>query len=241
MKDTYISFTTYEKRVTKIGPMLSSVLDQWTANRVVLTVAYSLELPNFIKTSGIRIVRSADYGAFTKHSPLYMDLGIREYIVVDDDCIFPHGWFDNLLNWSNNLPGQVVCGRGRIWEAENTLRFPDSRCILAEYIIEPVPCHIYEGIGAALFRTDFFETDVFPFPQNTFTCSDDIWFSAKLKNNVRIYVVPYSKEAHRETFGRPRELEYAKEHSLWRTARGNDYASWDRALHDYSSKLLRNK
>jgi hypothetical protein len=240
MKDTYISFTTHQARVRRIGPMLSSLLNQWPADRVILTVAHNLELPDFIKASGIRIVRSADYGAFKKHSPLYVDLGIKQYIVADDDSIFPSGWFGNLLNWSGKLAGQVVCGRGRIWKAKNTLHYPDSRVIHAEHITEPVSCHIYVGIGTALFRTDFFETDVFPFPKSGFTYSDDIWFSAKLKDSVKIYVIPYSKEENRETLGRPKELEYAEENNcLWKTARANDYAGWDAALRNHRSKIIR--
>jgi hypothetical protein len=239
MKDTYISFTTHEARVRKIGPMLSSVLDQWPADRVLLTVAHNLELPGFLKDSGIRIVRSEDYGAFKKHAPVYIDLGIRDYIIIDDDCIFPKGWFENLLNWSKILPGQVLCGKGRVWEPKSTLHFPDSKAIHSEHVIEPVPCHVYLGIGTAVFRTDFFEADIFPFPENTFTYSDDIWFSAKLKDSVKIYVVPYSKEEHSETFGRPKALEYAKEHSLWRTERANDYSSWDTALRNHRSEILR--
>ena len=242
IKDTYISVTTHEARVRKIGPMLSSILDQWSADRIILTVAQNLELPVFIKDSGIRIVRSPDYGAFKKHSPLYIDLGIEQYIVADDDSIFPSNWFVNLLNWSHKLPGHVMCGKGRIWEPRNTLHYPDSRVIHAEHIIEPVPSHIYVGIGTALFRTDFFEDSVFPFPMDTFTYSDDIWFSAKLKDNVKIYVVPYSKEEQHETFGRPRQLGYAKEDNcLWKTARANNYKEWDTALHEYRSKLLGNE
>ncbi len=241
MKDTYISFTTHEARVRKIGPMLSSVLDQWPADRVILTVAQDLELPAFIKDSGIRIVRSRDYGAFKKHSPLYVDLGIEQYIVADDDTIFPSNWFVNLLNWSDKLPGHVVCGRGRIWEPGNTLHYPDSRGILSEHVLDPIACHIYVGIGTALFRTDFFETDVFPFPEDAFAYDDDIWFSAKLKDSVKIYVVPYSKDENCETFGRPRELEYAKtDDCLWKTARANDYKKWDVALNEYRNELLGN-
>jgi hypothetical protein len=242
MEDTYISFTTHEARVRKIEPMLSSVLNQWPANRVILSVAHNLKLPDFIKNSGIRVVRSADYGAFKKHSPLYINLKIGQYIVVDDDCIFPNGWFDNLLKWSHKLPEQVVCGKGRLWKTRNTLRYRGSRVIHAEHIIEPVPSHIYVGIGTALFRTDFFEDSVSPFPMDTFTYSDDIWFSSKLKDNVNIYVVPYSKEEHHETFGRPRQLGYAKEDNcLWKTARANNYKKWDTALHKYSNKLLGNE
>lgn len=240
MKDTYVSFTTHEARVRKIGPMLSSLLGQWPADRVILTVAHNLELPDFVKDSGIHIVRSADYGAFKKHSPLYIDLGIGQYIAADDDSIFPRGWFDNLLNWSNKLLGQVVCGRGRIWEAKNTLHYPDSRVIHAKDVVEPIPCHIYVGIGTALFRTDFFEVDVFPFPENTFTYSEDIWISAKLKDSVKIYVVPYRREEHHETFGRPKELEYAKEDNcLWEKARANGYVGKNTALRNHRSKLLR--
>jgi hypothetical protein len=242
IKDTYISVTTHEARVRKIEPMLSSVLNQWPENRVILSVAHNLKLPDFIKNSSIRIVRSEDYGAFKKHSPLYINQGIRQYIVVDDDCIFPKGWFDNLLKWSHKLPNQVVCGRGRLWKTKNTLRYPESRVIHAEHIIEPVPSHIYVGNGTALFRTDFFEDSVFPFPVNTFTYSDDIWFSAKLKDNIKIYVVPYSKEEQHETFGRTRQLGYAKEDNcLWKTARANNYKEWDTALHEHRSKLLGNE
>jgi len=242
MEDTYISFTTHEARVRKIEPMLSSVLNQWPENRVILSVAHNLKLPDFVKNSGIHIVRSKDYGAFKKHSPLYINRGIRQYIVVDDDCIFPNGWFDNLLKWSHKLPKQVVCCKGRIWNTGNILRYHHSRIIHAEHIIEPVTSHIYVGIGTALFRTDFFEDNVFPFPANTFTYSDDIWFSAKLKDHVKIYVVPYSKEEQHENFGRPRLLGYAKEDNcLWKTARANNYKEWDEALNEHRSKLLRRK
>lgn len=240
MEDTYISFTTYEARVKKIGPMLSSVLDQWPADRVILTVAQNLDLPAFIKESGIRIVRSPDYKAFKKHSPLYIDLGIKQYIVADDDTIFPRNWFVNLLNWSDKLPGHVVCGRGRTWEPRNTLHYPDSRCRLSEYVRDPIDCHIYVGIGTALFRTDFFEADVFPFPEDTLNYSDDIWFSAKLKNSIKIYIAPYSKDGNNETFGRPKGLEYAKEeNSLWKMQRANGYAGWDTALRNHRDELLR--
>jgi len=240
MKDTYISFTTHEARVKRIGTMLSSILDQWPADRVILTAADNLELPAFIKNSGIRVIRSVDYGAFKKHSPLYMDLGIEQYIIVDDDCIFPDNWFANLLDWSERLPDQVLCGRGRIWEPQDTLHYPDSRVINAERIADPTPCHIYVGIGTALFRTDFFEADVFPFPEDPFTYSDDIWFSAKLKDRVKIYAVPYSKKENCETFGRPKELEYAQESiSLWKTAQAEEYAGWDTALRNDRDRLFK--
>jgi hypothetical protein len=220
--------------------MLSSVLDQWPADRVILTVAHNLELPSFIKDSGICIVRSEDYGAFKKHSPLYIDLGIEQYIVADDDCTFPCNWFDNLLNWSDKLPGKVVCGRGRIWEPDKTLHYPESRVLNAERIFDPTSCHVYVGVGTALFRTDFFEADVYPFPENTFTYSDDIWFSAKLKETVEIYTIPYSKEENNETSGRPKELDYSKESSsLWITELAQEYAGWDTALHNHRDRLLR--
>lgn len=239
MKDTYISFTTHEARVKKIAPMLSSALAQWPADRVILTVAEKLKLPAFIRNSGIRIIRSVDYGAFKKHSPLYMDLGIDQYIVADDDCIFPSNWFDNLLNWSEKLPNQVVCGRGRIWEPLDILHYPDSKVINAERITAPTPCHIYVGIGTALFRKDFFEAGVFPFPEDPFNYSDDIWFSAKLKEGIKIYAAPYSKEENCETFGRPKELEYAQENiSLWKTALAEEYDGWDTALRNDRDKLL---
>ena len=78
--------------------------------------------------------------------------------------------------------------------------------------------------------------------KDTFTYSDDIWFSAKLKHDVKIYVVPYSKEEHHETIGRPKQLEYAKEDNcLYKIARANHYAKWDTALRKYRSKLLRDK
>lgn len=239
MKDTYICFTTHGARVKKISPMLSSLLDQWPADRVILTVAHNLDLPDFLKESGIHIVRSEDYGAFKKHSPLYVNLEIEQYIVVDDDSIFPRGWFDNLLNWSDELPGHVVCGRGRIWEPKNTLHYPDSKVIHAENVTEPVPCHIYVGIGTALFKTAFFETDVFPFPEKTFTYSEDIWISGKLKDNIKIYVVPYCKQEHHEIFGRPKGLEYAAEDGcLWKKAQANGYVGKDKALRNHRSKIL---
>jgi hypothetical protein len=240
IKDTYISFTTYEARVTKMGPMLSALLNQWPADRVILTVAHDLELPTFVEDSGLNIVRSVDYGPFKKHSPLYMNLGIQQYIVVDDDCTFPNGWFDNLLRWSNRLPGQVVCGKGRIWRPANTLHYPNSKPINARHTIRPVPCHIYVGFAAALFRVDFFEPDVFPYPEKSLDYSDDIWFSAKLKDEVKIYVVPYCKDEYHEESGRPRQLSYAKEKSSrWKKARANGFFDKDVALYNHRSKILR--
>lgn len=36
MKDIYPTFTAHQARARKIAPMLSSLLDQWPANRVIL-------------------------------------------------------------------------------------------------------------------------------------------------------------------------------------------------------------
>ncbi|UCE47938.1 MAG: hypothetical protein JSW47_20360, partial [Phycisphaerales bacterium] len=199
--------------MNKIAPMLQSLLDQWPANRVLLFISDELALPAFIEHSGIQIVRSKDYGAFKKHGPLYMDLGINRYIVVDDDTVFPRGWFENLLFWSDRLPGHVVCGRGRIWKPAAVLRYPNSETVFAGEISEPVLCHIYIGVDTAIFRREYFEPDVFPFPKRDFTYSDDIWISAKLKDSVRISVIPYSKEKHNENISGPEALPYANEQS----------------------------
>jgi len=239
MQDTYVSFTTHEPRVNKIAPMLQSLLDQWPADQVLLVIADELELPAFIENSGIGIVRSEDYGAFKKHGPLYMDLGIKQYIVVDDDTVFPGGWFENLQSWSDRLPGHVVCGRGRIWKPTSVLHYPNSETVLAGSISEPFLCHIYVGVGTVFFRRDYFEPDVFPFPKRDFTYSDDIWISAKLRDNVRISVIPYSKKKHNENISRPKELPYAEEQGcLCAQAVADGFGSKDKALKEHQSKIL---
>ncbi|MHC4565398.1 MAG: glycosyltransferase family protein [Planctomycetota bacterium] len=239
VEDTYVSFTTHEPRVNKIAPMLQSLLDQWPADQVLLVIAEDLELPTFIENSGIRIVRSKDYGAFKKHGPLYMDLGINQYIVVDDDAVFPRGWFENLLFWSDRLPGHVVCGRGRIWKPAAVLHYPNSETVFAGEISEPVLCHIYNGVDTAIFRRDYFEPDVFPFPKRDFTYSEDIWISAKLKDNVSISVVPYSKEKHKENISGPEALSYAWEKSsLCGQAMADGFANKNKALKEHQSKIL---
>lgn len=239
MQDTYVSFTTHEPRVNRIAPMLHSLLEQWPADRVILSVAHNLQLPSFIENSGIRIVRSEDYGASKKHCPLYMDLGIDQYITVDDDTIFPRGWFENLLLWSERLPGHVVCGKGRIWKPGSVLHYPDSETVLAGRISAPVSCHVFIGVGTGMFRREFFEPDVFPFPKRDFTYSDDIWISAKLKEYVNITVVPYSKEKHNEAISRPKDLPYAgEEGSLWKQAKAEGFASKNKALNEHRTKIL---
>jgi len=239
MKATYISFTTHEPRVNKIAPMLQSLLDQWPADRVLLVIAEGLKLPTFIKNSGIRIVRSKDYGAFKKHGPLYMDLGINRYIVVDDDTVFPRGWFENLLFWSDRLPGHVVCGRGRIWKPADDLHYPNSYSVFAGEISKPVLCNIYIGGGTAVFSRDDFEPDVFPFPNRSFTYSDDIWMSAKLKDDVRISVIPYNKEEHNENISKPKDLPYAYDQDcLCAQAMADGFANKNKALNEHRSKIL---
>lgn len=239
MQDTYVSFTTHEPRANRISLMLQSLLEQWPADRVLLVVADELELPAFLEDSGIRIVRSKDYGAFKKHGPLYLDLGIDQYIVVDDDTVFPRGWFENLMFWRDRLPGHVVCGRGRIWKPAPVLHYPNSVYVFSEQILEPVLCQIYVGVGTAIFSRDYFEPDVFPFPENVMTYGDDIWISAKLKDNVKISVVPYSKKKHSENIGGPEELPYAWEQgSLCARAAADRYASYNKALKEHGSKIL---
>jgi len=239
MQDTFVSFPTHEPRVNNIARMLQSLLDQWPADQVLLVIAEDLELPTFVEDSGIRIVRSKDYGAFKKHGLLYMDLGIEQYVVVDDDTVFPKGWFENLLLWSDRLPGRVVCGRGRIWQPTPVLHYPNSETVFSGLITEPVLCHIYVGVGTAVFRWDYFEPDVFPFPKREFTYDDDIWMSAKLKDNVSISVIPYSKEKHNENISGPEELPYAWEQSsLYAQATADRFVGYNKAPKEHRSKIL---
>jgi hypothetical protein len=213
--DVYVSFTTHNARVAHIQPMIRSVLSQWPSDRVLLTVSETLEVPIGIRQSGIHIVRSTDYGAFKKHSPTYLRLGISRYIVVDDDCIIPQGWFANLVRWSERLPSHVVCGAGRVWPTDAPMNWASGSRLHGCNVSSPTRTDIYIGSGTALFEPQFLEDSVFPFEDPGFgepghsnwNGGDDIWFSAKLKPGIQINVVPFARQG--DELQHPAELDYA--------------------------------
>jgi hypothetical protein len=239
----YVSFTTCEGRAPRLKPMLDSVLAQWPAERVLLTVSATLQLPEFIQHSGIRIVRSPDYGAFKKHSPAYLELAIKRYIVVDDDCVIPPGWFANLIRWSHRLPRHVVCGAGRVWPAVVPMRWANGARFHSSQVSSPARMDIYIGSGTALFDRRFFRESVHPFDDAGFgepghtnwVGGDDIWFSAQLNDTTGIYVVPFDRE---QQLRHPAELDYASSPDcLWLTEKARDFSGWDRALGHFTQRF----
>jgi hypothetical protein len=248
--DVYVSLTTYGARIGLIQPVIRSVLNQWPRDRVLLTVADTVEVPTTIRETGIHIVRSADYGAFKKHSPCYLCLGINRYIVIDDDCIIPAGWLENLVRWSERLPGHVVCGAGRVWPAGSPMEWASGRRIHGYTVSSPVRTDIYIGSGTALFEPKLFEESVFPFEDQGFgepghtnwIGGDDIWFSAKLKSTSGIYVVPFSEG--NDQLCHPTELDYARNADcVWLSEKARGFIAWNRALGHFaqlfSEKALR--
>jgi hypothetical protein len=237
VSDVYVSLTTYGARIALIQPVIRSVLNQWPADRVLLTVADRVEVPTSIRESGIHIVRSGDYGAFKKHAPSYLGLGIDRYIVIDDDCIIPPDWFENLVRWSERLPGHVVCGAGRVWPEGIPMEWASGRRLHGCTVSSPVRTDIYIGSGTALFEPGFFEKSVFPFKDPGFgepghsnwTGGDDIWFSAKLKAGIQINVVPFAGNGNEPQH--PAELNYASSPDcIWLSERSREFAGWNRAL-----------
>jgi len=238
--DVYVSLTTHGARIGLIQPVIRSVLNQWPPERVLLTVADAVEVPTTIRETGIHIVRSVDYGAFKKHSPCYLGLGINRYIVIDDDCVIPPEWFDNLVRWSERLPGHVVCGAGRVWPEGTPMTWASGRRIHGCTVSSPVRTDIYIGSGTALFERGFFEDSVFPFEDRGFAepghtnwiGADDIWFSAKLKPGIKINVVPFvgdENELHH-----PTELDFASNPDcIWLSERACGFAGWNRALRHF--------
>ncbi|MHC4071721.1 MAG: hypothetical protein ACYSUD_07055 [Planctomycetota bacterium] len=62
---------------------------------------------------------------------------------------------------------------------------------------------------------------------------------AKLKDNVKISVIPYSKEKHEENISGPEELSYAWEQgSLWCQAKADGFANKNKELKEHRSKIL---
>lgn len=243
-KDVFISFTTHDARVAHIEPMIRSVLSQWPSDRVLLTVSDGLEVPFAIRQSGIHIVRSEDYGAFKKHSPTFLRLGISRYIVVDDDCIIPQGWFENLVRWSERLPGHVVCGAGRVWPTAGPMSWGSGSRFHGCNVSSPTRTDIYIGSGTALFEPRFFEDSVFPFEDPGFggpghsnwNGGDDIWFSAKLKPDIPITVVPYAGQQNEPQH--PAELHYAScPDCIWLSEKSRGFAGWNRALGHFEGFL----
>jgi hypothetical protein len=240
----YVSLTTYAARIPLIQPVIQSVLRQWPADQVLLTIADTLDVPANIMASGIHILRSPDYVAFKKHAPTYLRLGIGRYIVIDDDCLIPQGWFENLIRWSHGFAGHVVCGAGRGWSPDVPMEWAFGTRVHGCNVSTPTKTHVYIGSGTALFEPGLFEESVFPFHDPGFgepgdsnwTGGDDIWFSATLRSEVKIIVVPFLGDPN--GLHHPDELEYSSSPDcIWLSEKTRGFARWNRALEHFEDVL----
>lgn len=197
-----ISFTTIPNRINRIKPMVDSLLNQtikpdeivlWVAENYKRVEGENIEIPNFLKYSGIRIEVCEDKGPFTKLFYSLKEEWLNKeniIITVDDDVTYPPKWFENLINASIENPNSSIGYRGRELMG-NKLNYNSSKLYLGSPSLIPKKVDIITGTWGALYKPKFFNEDIFNhklIDSNFFV--DDIWITGNLvKNNIERIII----------------------------------------------------
>lgn len=201
-----VSFTTIPNRISKIKPMVDSILNQtYEADEIVLwvdedykRVGGKMNIPKFISDSKIRVEYCEDIGPFTKlQYSLDEHWEDKDTIIVtaDDDVYYPPTWLEGLVEASKKNPDIAIGYRGRnlLDKSARFLNYNHSQLFQGS----PYPHHskevdIITGTWGALYKPKFFDEDIFGEDvthENFFV--DDIWINGNLAmNGVKRYVIP---------------------------------------------------
>ena len=207
-----ISLTVLPSRLNNVKATIDSLLNQdeaadeicvWLPKNAKRDGEQIKDVPQFLKQDPVRVERVDDVGPATKLIP-----ALRKYwneketiiVTVDDDHIYPKGWFAGLLAYSALYRSACVGHRGRRLLRLGKLRlscsYKQASCIEGDRIGKPKKADFLTGNWGVLYRVKFFDEEVFDLDLDTpMFFTDDIWFSGMVsKNGIIRYVVPM-KEA----------------------------------------------
>lgn len=198
-----VSFTTYEKRIEYIEPVLTSLLNQrYIDYKLVLWLSnekYNEDnLPGFIKkylSEKFSVSYCDEMYSYKKLLPNFIKNNSYDAIVVtaDDDIIYHDTWLLELMASYMSEPNAIHCHRG------HTVSFDDSgvlqkytlwkRSVLSDrsaYTILPTGC------GGILYPPNSLNSNVTNLKEALNICpsGDDIWFWCNaLLNKTKIKTV----------------------------------------------------
>ncbi len=197
-KKVYISLTSIDSRINKIGPVINSLLSQTSKpDKIYLYLSeepYLLdngikksEIPSNIlelhRKKLIQIVYTKNIGPYRKLIPLLKKKFRENCLIVtaDDDTIYPDNWLEGLLEEHKKNPDYVIAYRCRYLKLNSNNRIApyqtwervnyDESKVLDPKLIFPT------GKGGILYSPKFFPNLVFnEFFLNVAKTNDDIWF-----------------------------------------------------------------
>jgi hypothetical protein len=193
-----VSLTTVPERMTLLGPVLRSLVEQTVAaDRIILwrpttsrRSGHTYPDPGPLPP-GIEVLPCIDEGPATKLLPALLAEPDAAIVVVDDDVIYPVDFIAQLLAAHRRDPTAAIGWRGwSIVEGRHPKRFPH---IFATALAKPRPVDILLGTWGYLVPPGTFDQSVHDFegypPESRFV--DDVWFSGHMaKRGVRRLVIP---------------------------------------------------
>lgn len=106
-----ISIATTPERISKITPVINSLLDQTVkVDIITLNVPYGdYVLPKGLEDA-VMLYKSKDYGKLTAVTPVIAREGERDtnIIVLEDDVIYGKDFIETLLNESKKFPKKII-------------------------------------------------------------------------------------------------------------------------------------
>lgn len=132
--DVVVSFTSFPARIDKIWIVVESLLRQKKKPKIIILwlsidqFKSIYDLPNSVlelRDRGLDIrFRSGDLRSHKKYYYMLDDAIYRDFILVDDDIIYPSYMIEDLIYFANKFPGKVICRFAKyiIWNNENVLQ-----------------------------------------------------------------------------------------------------------------------
>jgi hypothetical protein len=197
-----VSLTTHSKRIHEVYLTIESLLRQTVKPAgIILWLAQDefdeINIPVILhkqKERGLEIRFCEDIKSYKKLVPLLRETNNTAIITVDDDCIYPADFVDNLIKMHRKYPDCVCyyCGNRITIDTHGKIKPPSEwKQNDSEYI--PSVMNFGIGLGGILYPPCCFHDDITNaalFMKYAPT-ADDLWFKAMtLLKNVRYVKVP---------------------------------------------------
>lgn len=112
-----INFTTTPERLSKLKPLIASLLDQTVqVSEIALTVPYDYKVPDDISKLVSLYRYKKEYGEMAGLIPVVLrerDADTK-IIVVKDDLIYPKDYIQTLVESSEKSPNKIIIGDGGV-------------------------------------------------------------------------------------------------------------------------------
>lgn len=192
-----LSFTTIPTRIGLIKPTVESLKNQgvpiylWLPKYVAKIDASFTEsdVPAWVDSfSNLNISFVDDYGSITKVLPAIEQNIDTEVITVDDDCIYPPHFVENLSKWYETFQeDKCICHRGR-----HLISPVYKQAMSFRNVKRPVLIDIVMGVYGVLYKTSWFDAEQLKKDAQKFPGNDDIVLSGNLrKQGIETVVVPF--------------------------------------------------